>query len=91
MNWSPAHNRKGLLTFLFGLFSFSEVTVLGFYYWFLDFLPFPFPFFLLWGVCVVSTAFTSIETIGVEGVVVELLYFLAGFTVDGGWIERTTP
>ena len=31
------------------------------------------------------------ETLGVEGVGVAVWVFLAGFTVDGDWIEPTIP
>ena len=36
-------------------------------------------------------AFTSVETVGMEGVVEEGLYFLVGLSTDEGWIEPTTP
>ena len=51
----------------------------------------PFPFFSLLGVCVLWIAFTSMKTIGVEGVVVEALGCLVVLTADEGWIEPTTP
>ena len=91
MKWSPPHNRQGYLAFLFPLLSFSRAVGLGFSCWFMGFLFFPFPFFLLSDDCILWIAFTSVETVGLEGTVMEGIGFLVAFTADRGWIEPITP
>ena len=91
MKWSLPHNKKRYLAFLLPLLSLFGVVTLGFSYWFLDFLPFPFPLILFLGVWIDLMAFTLVETVGEEGAVVEVLCCLEGLTADKGWIEPTTP
>ena len=58
--------------------------------WFLHFLFLAFPLFLLSSDCEDWSAFTSVETVGVEEVLVEEIYDLVGLAIDEGWIIPTT-
>ena len=91
MKWSPLHRRHGNFTFHFPL-SLLLMVGFGFSYWFPGFLFLDLPLFLLLlGVCVLWMEFTSVETLGVEGVGVEVWGCLAGFVVGRDWIEPTIP
>ena len=90
MKWSPPHNKKRYLAFPFPLLSFSVVVTLGFSSWFLGFLLLYLPFFLLIGFFILWIAFTSVATIGAEGVAIKGLCCLEGLDVDEGYIELTT-
>ena len=91
MKRSSPHKRQGYLSFLFDFDSFSQVVVFGFSCWFLDFLDFPLPLFLLPGDCEDCTSFTSTKIVEVDELARDELFYLACFIVDGGWIVPTTP
>ena len=91
MKWSPTHSRHGYFSFLFPL-SFSLIVCFGFSCGFPGFLFLDLPFFLLLlSVCVLLMEFISAETLGDEGVGVEVWGCLVGFAADGDWIEPTIP
>ena len=83
-NWSPSHNRQGYLVFLFPMLLSLWVDC-GASYWFPGFLFRFLLFFLLPEVWVLWIKLTSVETLGVKWVICWVL--LAGFTMDGDWIE----
>ena len=88
VKWSPPLNRQGCLAFLFPLLSFSVAESLVFSSWFLGFLFFPLPFFLLPGVWVLWIAFTLVENAGVEGAVVELIYACQAWLIMKAGLNR---